>query len=163
VDERLQEKVMAYESNRIEGSNHKKGRATPKTWNSSNADHLRIQSSNEEEQEKIDRCNLLCDLKGWSAEWLFDLPNEKFDYLYAKHIEGKKLPRPKPEVKSTVKGISMKDIDIHKRKFPTFKDKRLIKWLHQKPDRWHNYRSVAEANKSMLNTTRNKKKKRKRR
>lgn len=141
---------MRRDSSHIEGSNQKRGRATPKTWNSSNADHLRLTSSNEEEQEKIDRCNLLCDLKGWSAEWLFDLPKEKFDYLYAKHVEGKKLPKPKPKIKSKVKGISMKDIDIHKQKFPTFKDKRLIKWLHQKPDRWHKYESVAKANKSML-------------
>ena len=152
-----------YEQIRLEGSNQKRGRATPKTWHYSNADHLRIQSSNKEEQEKIDRCNLLCDLKGWKAEWLFDLPKEKFDYLYAKHVEGKKLPKPKPEVKSTVKGISMKDIDIHKQKFPTFKDKRLIKWLNQKPHRWHTYESVAKANKSMMNSNKKRKWKTKKR
>ena len=41
--------------------------------------------------------------------------------------------------------ISYKDIEEHKRKYPSFESERFIKWMNEKPKRW-NFTSIARAN-----------------
>lgn len=145
---------------RKEGSNQHKGRATPKTWNTSNADLLRMTSSDPDTQERIDKCNLLCDLHGYNAAKLFELPIEKLHSIYNHKVLGIQPPKKKSNNQPRKPtGITQEDIEEHEKNFPTFKKRRLISWLNQKPDRWKSFSTVAAANRSMRRNSKKKGKK----